>query len=209
MLIHPFLGLARASKITLYNKEVRFFKLYHLCSHVLQNGKVNGNVEADDTQMLLCYNPIVPQWALRNGLNAEYCPKERLHMKYCPYCGANLPDGAVSFCPECGENLPNMTEEREKKHEQPATSPDTATENRKAAPKKVKQKRKQKEPQEQDTESSSKPDDGYDGYYDDVLPADAGRLNEGIDMELVKKICAVTGVMLLIITLCVVAMYLL
>ena len=71
-------------------------------------------------------------------------------MKYCPYCGAALPDGAVSFCPECGENLPNMTEEREKKHEQPATSPDTATENRKAAPKKVKQKRKQKEPQEQD-----------------------------------------------------------
>lgn len=130
-------------------------------------------------------------------------------MKYCPYCGAALPDGAVSFCPECGENLPNMTEEREKKHEQPATDPDTATENRKAAPKKVKQKRKQKEPQEQDTESYSAQDDGYDGYYDDVLPADAGRLNEGIDMELVKKICAVTGVMLLIITLCVVAMYLL
>ena len=89
------------------------------------------------------------------------------------------------------------------------TDPDTATENRKAAPKKVKQKRKQKEPQEQDTESYSAQDDGYDGYYDDVLPADAGRLNEGIDMELVKKICAVTGVMLLIITLCVVAMYLL
>lgn len=102
-----------------------------------------------------------------------------------------------------------MTEEREKKHEQSATDPDTATENRKAAPKKVKQKRKQKEPQEQDTESYSAQDDGYDGYYDDVLPADAGRLNEGIDMELVKKICAVTGVMLLIITLCVVAMYLL
>lgn len=95
------------------------------------------------------------------------------------------------------------------KHEQPATVPDTATENRKAAPKKVKQKRKQKEPQDQDTESYSAQDDGYDGYYDDVLPADAGRLNEGIDMELVKKICAVTGVMLLIITLCVVAMYLL
>lgn len=103
-------------------------------------------------------------------------------MKYCPYCGAALPDGAVSFCPECGENLPNMTEEREKKHEQPATSPDTATESRKATPKKVKQKRKQKELQDQDTESSSKPDDGYDGYYDDVLPADAGRLNEGISM---------------------------
>lgn len=38
-------------------------------------------------------------------------------------------------------------------------------------------------------------------------PADAGRLNEGIGMELVEKICAVTGTMLLIITLCVVAIY--
>ena len=28
-------------------------------------------------------------------------------MKYCPYCGAVLPDGAPSFCPECGEPLPD------------------------------------------------------------------------------------------------------
>ena len=128
-------------------------------------------------------------------------------MKYCPYCGANLPDGAVSFCPECGKNLPVMTEEREEKHEQPATAPDTPTKSRKATSKK--EKRKQKAAQTSDVESASVQDDGYDGYYDDVLPADAGRLNEAIDMELVKKICAVTGTMLLIITLCVVAMYLL
>ena len=25
-------------------------------------------------------------------------------MKYCPYCGAALPDSAVSFCPECGKS---------------------------------------------------------------------------------------------------------
>ena len=27
-------------------------------------------------------------------------------MKYCPYCGADIPDGAVSFCAECGKALP-------------------------------------------------------------------------------------------------------
>ena len=126
-------------------------------------------------------------------------------MKYCPYCGVTLPDGAVSFCPECGKNLPVMTEEREKKHEQPNTVPDMTTKSRKATSK----KEKQKAAQASDAESTDVQDDGYDGYYDDILPADAGKLNEGIDMELVKKICAVTGTMLLIITLCVVAMYLL
>ncbi len=127
-------------------------------------------------------------------------------MKYCPYCGVTLPDGAVSFCPECGESLPVVAEDREK-NEKPDAVPDTTTENRKATPKE--KKRKQKAAQTSDAESTDMQDDGYDGYYDDVLPADAGRLNEGIDMELVKKICAVTGAMLLIITLCVVAMYLL
>ena len=39
--------------------------------------------------------------------------------------------------------------------------------------------------------------------------SDAGKLKEGPDMELVKKVSAVAGVMLLIVILCVVAMYLL
>lgn len=26
-------------------------------------------------------------------------------MKYCPYCGAEITNGAVSFCSECGGNL--------------------------------------------------------------------------------------------------------
>ena len=128
-------------------------------------------------------------------------------MKYCPYCGAALPDGAVSFCPECGENLPNMTEEREKKHEQPATSPDTATESRKATPKKVKQKRKQKELQDQDTESSSKPDDGYDGYYDDVPPVDLGRPRETANSQLVLRVCGLLAVVVLVIAGCAAALF--
>ena len=27
-------------------------------------------------------------------------------MKYCPYCGADLIEDAVSFCAECGKELP-------------------------------------------------------------------------------------------------------
>lgn len=29
-------------------------------------------------------------------------------MKYCPYCGADLSDGAASFCMECGKSLPTV-----------------------------------------------------------------------------------------------------
>lgn len=32
-------------------------------------------------------------------------------MKYCPYCGADLPDGAISFCAEGGKTLPERTEQ--------------------------------------------------------------------------------------------------
>ena len=53
------------------------------------------------------------------------------------------------------------------------------------------------------------PECDNDGYYDDVLPSDAGKLGEEIDTGLIKKVAAVIGVMLLIIVLCVVAMYLL
>ena len=35
-------------------------------------------------------------------------------MKYCPYCGADIPDGAVSFCAECGKALPAKKEKPEK-----------------------------------------------------------------------------------------------
>ena len=33
-------------------------------------------------------------------------------MKYCPYCGTVLVEGAVSFCMECGKKLPIKDEER-------------------------------------------------------------------------------------------------
>lgn len=33
-------------------------------------------------------------------------------MKYCPYCGTILVDGAISFCMECGKKLPVKDAER-------------------------------------------------------------------------------------------------
>ena len=113
-------------------------------------------------------------------------------MKYCPYCGADFADGAASFCMECGKSLPTAEGGQKKPKEKPVKS------------------QKHEKPVGEHVGGAFHPkDDGYDGYYDDVLPSDAGKLKEGPDMELVKKVSAVAGVMLLIVILCVVAMYLL
>ncbi|MFR2866398.1 MAG: hypothetical protein ACLTCK_00320 [Oscillospiraceae bacterium] len=52
-------------------------------------------------------------------------------------------------------------------------------------------------------------EDGYDGYYDDILPPDLDREKEGPDKELIKKIITLTVAVILIIGLCVVMMYVL
>ena len=40
-------------------------------------------------------------------------------MKYCPYCGADLADGAASFCMECGKSLPTAEGGQKKPKEKP------------------------------------------------------------------------------------------
>lgn len=52
-------------------------------------------------------------------------------------------------------------------------------------------------------------DDGYDGYYDDVLPPDIGHAKEGLDKDLVKKVTLVCIVVFVIISLCVALLYVL
>lgn len=128
-------------------------------------------------------------------------------MKYCPYCGADLPDGAISFCAECGKTLPERTEQApakkavksEKKRDPKPDSSQLSTHNRK----------KKKPPADVKPEEQVLPDDGYDGYYDDMLPSDIDREKEGLDKELIKRIAAISIGMLLIVGLCVVAIYLL
>lgn len=53
------------------------------------------------------------------------------------------------------------------------------------------------------------PEDDYDGYYDDILPADEGRFSEGLDKNLIKKVIGIIGAVLLIVALCVLMMYML
>lgn len=89
-------------------------------------------------------------------------------MKYCPFCGAVLPDEKISFCLECGENLTALNQHTET--EKPAKKP----KKEKKKEKKTKCKKK-REPDaelfsEEPTETVS---DNYDGYY-----ADNGRAYE-------------------------------
>ena len=132
-------------------------------------------------------------------------------MKYCPYCGADLLDSNVLFCSCCGKKLPP--------HEAGLTEP--LTEDMRPVSQEVKsktyknKKKKEKKPapmssKVQGSVNAQPPtDDGYDGYYDDVLPPDIDRERDGVDKELVKKIVILGICVVLIISLCVVMMYVL
>ncbi len=160
-------------------------------------------------------------------------------MKYCPYCGIVLVDGAVSFCAECGKTLPVSREIKEKqekkspsghrKEPEPLKGEQHGKKNRrrqngKPHPlEKVKEKeadtpeerkpeplsRPEQQPEPSAVTKSTESEDDYDGYYDDILPADEGRFGDGIDRWLVKKIALIIGVVFLIVGACVLMMYLL
>lgn len=122
-------------------------------------------------------------------------------MKYCPFCGAVLPDEKISFCLECGEKLSdlNLITETEKPVKKP-----------KKEEKKTKCKKK-REPDaelfsEEPTETAS---DNYDGYYDDVTPKDSVMLHQGLDKTMVKRLVILIGCVIIAIALCVVALVLL
>ena len=130
-------------------------------------------------------------------------------MKYCPYCGAGFSDGTVSFCSECGKKLP---EEK--------TVPPEAKEQSKKVAKKQKRKKEKKEKHKKDTKKKKAAkeipevmgeavDDGYDGYYNDILPPDTDRVKDGLDKELVKKIVALCIGVTVIILMCVALLYIL
>ena len=132
-------------------------------------------------------------------------------MKFCPYCGADLVDSKVLFCAECGAKLPPHEAGRTeplKEDMRPASQVPTEETYKRKKKKGRKKKALEKKPS-QPIEGIKPEDDGYDGYYDDVLPPDVDRTREGIDKELVKKIIVLGVSVLLIISLCVVMMYML
>ena len=124
-------------------------------------------------------------------------------MKYCPNCGTALADPEEIFCTECGGRLPKAS-----------AAPDPAQDarkrvvwrppflrTRKAAP-------KTSAPEKLPPKEQPLPEDGYDGYYDDILPADHAQIREGLDSELIKKAAAVSAGALLVTAGCIALMIL-
>ena len=135
-------------------------------------------------------------------------------MKFCPYCGADLLKEDAAFCAECGKKLSVAEEAPSPAHE--ADSQHDAKPSKQKMSKKGSQKRRQPKPKKEKVQKPSLPEiegepveDGYDGYYDDILPPDLDREKEGPDKELIKKIITLTVAVILIIGLCVVMMYVL
>lgn len=132
-------------------------------------------------------------------------------MKFCPYCGKDLLDPDVVFCAHCGKKLPpheaGLTEplNQEMRPEEAAPEPEKKKPKKEKPPKKKKRAKAQKPV----AAEAAPVDDGYDGYYNDVEPPDTDRVREGLDKELIKKIVLLGVGVLLIISLCVVMMYVL
>ena len=157
-----------------------------------------------------------------------YCGEELLdeEIAFCMECGKKLPSKEQKE-PE----KQSQSEVRSKKLLREERQSESVKRSKQRDRKKVKKAEKQKgqeetktslpekdyysyeEDKEPDMESEcnihSHLDEGYDGYYDDVLPVDQGRISEGIDKELIKKIVILIVIVLLIVTLCVTMMYVL
>ena len=99
-------------------------------------------------------------------------------MKYCPYCGASLPGSAVSFCPNCGKPQRKRKEVKTQQKRKQAKRPPAK---KPPAPKQVPTMQPPAPPRKA-------PDDGYDGYYNDVLPIDSNEQADQLDPALVKQI---------------------
>ena len=72
------------------------------------------------------------------------------------------------------------------------------------------QKETRQEERDEDPGNHGEPvDDGYDGYYNDVLPPDKDRISDGLDKELVKNIVVLGIGFTVIVGLCVALLYVL
>lgn len=120
-------------------------------------------------------------------------------MKYCPYCGVELLEDAASFCVECGKSIPKREAPPKRNSEKPKKKP---------APKKKQTKFRPLKEKTGPIESAMA-DDCYDGYYDDIIPDDAGETRHALDKAIIKKIALLIAGLLAVVAACVAMMYLL
>ena len=120
-------------------------------------------------------------------------------MKYCPYCGADLFGGTDSFCTECGKPIKGRKTKARSAKKPPAE-------------KRKREKLILQYDEDYETETSEESvditDDGYDGYYDDIVPVDENTQRQGIDKNMIKNIAIIIVAVIVTIGICVAAMYL-
>lgn len=122
-------------------------------------------------------------------------------MKFCPYCGNELLGEDALFCMECGKQMPdrNLRE---------TTTSNSGVDER-MQPEEELEHQSTMNNEEAGDQIVADPDDGYDGYYDDVIPDDHGNVRAGVDKQLIKKITVLGVSVILIICACVAIMYIL
>ena len=132
-------------------------------------------------------------------------------MKYCPYCGAALPEAALVFCTECGKELPKKSTVKPKE-----AMPQKKPSHKKAPLKKHVVDHRKPAPVPRGKPAAAAPhrppnpmDENYDGYYDDVPPADADRAADQIDRALLKRVAIVIAAALVLVVLSITVLMLL
>ncbi|WP_353963955.1 hypothetical protein [Ruthenibacterium intestinale] len=119
-----------------------------------------------------------------------------------------MQDSAASFCSECGQKLVPVQEESCSEQKKKRFPPIFRAKNQKQqATDPVVSEREPAPPDESLLDAES--DRNYDGYYDDILPTDLGKKREPVDRLLVIKVLLLCTAFFLIISACVVALYLL
>ncbi|MBR4474899.1 MAG: hypothetical protein IKS55_14855 [Oscillospiraceae bacterium] len=83
---------------------------------------------------------------------------------------------------------------------------DNKSNRKRKAPEKTNAERLPSSPRKRMPGRPPRDDSLYDGYYDDVLPSDSGEYRQALDTRTMKKIAILLAAMLVIVTICVVAL---
>ena len=141
-------------------------------------------------------------------------------MKRCPECGARIKNRSAVRCPACTAPLPaprpsvGKHEIQSKSGRKPlivsdrriSSENDSKTNRKRKAQENTNEERLPGSPQKPTPSRPPRYDSFYDGYYDDVLPTDSGEYRQGLDTRTVKNIAVLLAAMLVIVTICVVAL---
>ncbi len=151
-------------------------------------------------------------------------------MKFCPYCGTERLSEDAVFCMGCGKRLPNgktkpkrserrKSEKRTERKKEQKPDEDESEDllelyagehyDDDVQDEFISERHEEVKQYAPPVRKKRKPVDDYDGYYDDVIPCDKGRVREDNILELVKKVCMIIIVALIIVAICVVMMYVL